>query len=609
VQATLRDVQHRHDLATPVYTLRPTADGRTSFVVMTNAVPFIGDHYITRDEMRPVLAGAPTAGTGLYEDEHGAWISGYAPVVLPDGRVDALVSVDARAEALGARRARARMLVVFAALLGGLAGGLATRERGAVRRLMDRLTGGSLAVRIGLTAGVAVAIAVAVVAALDHRAARQELIHHHQERLRTAVRLGAHSIDVGLHQEVGRTGDAEAAAFLALREQLRTVQTDAGLSSPVYTLRRDGAGTRFVGMTNEVPFVGDPYELRPGVAATLDGAGVGGEGPYHDAHGTWISAWAPLLDEQGHIVGVLQADQDVAAAMMTLWNRTLLRLLFALVGALGAFGVAVVLARSIARPVRQVAVAARKVGAGEYDIAVPTHRRDEVGELARAVDQMARGLRERERLRDMFGKYMATQVVQDLLDQGEVSLAGELREVTVLISDIRGYTALTEQLGAAEVVALLNEYLAILVEVVIEQYGVIDKFMGDALLCWFGAPVPVDDHAERAVRAAEAMLERTARWNADRVAAGLPPVPTGIGIATGSVVVGNIGSPQRLEYTAIGDAVNLAARLCGKAGAGEILVTADTGRAGDHYEALDPMPVKGIAEPVSVRRRRVPVVA
>lgn len=609
VQAALQGVQRRHDLATPVYTLRPGPGGGTRFVVMTNPVPFVGDTYTLRDEMRPVLSGAGGGSTGLYADEHGTWISGYAPVVLPDGRVDALVSVDAPAAVLGARRTRAWLAIGLAGCIGALLGAASASGRGALARLWDRLTGRSLAVRIGLSGALCVALAVGTIAALDHQAARRELVTHHKEQLRTAVRLGAHAIDVPLHEAVMASGDARSAAFLTLRDQLRTVQTDAALTSPVYTLQRDGAGTRFVGMTNEDPFVGDPYELRAGVAATFDGGGVGDEGPYHDAHGQWISAWAPLLDAEGHIVGVLQADQDVAAAMMTLWNRTMLRVLFALAGAAGAFALAGTLARGIARPVQQVAEAARRVGAGEFEIAVPTDRRDEVGELARAVDQMARGLRERERLRDMFGKYMATQVVQDLLDQGEVSLAGELREVTVLITDIRGYTALTERLGAAEVVALLNEYFGILVDVVIQQDGVIDKFMGDALLCWFGAPVPIEDHAARAVQAAEAMLERTAAWNAERVARGQPPIPTGIGIATGKVVVGNIGSPKRLEYTAIGDAVNLASRLCGKAGAGEILVEARVGGTGTRFEDLGPISVKGVADPVAVRRRTLPVVA
>jgi class 3 adenylate cyclase len=609
----LRGVQKAHDIVSPVYTLRPVGGGQTEFVVMTNPTPFIGHSYERRSEMDAVFERGERGTTGLYGDDHGWWVSGYAAVVTQDGRVEALVSVDRPSEDFAAQRLRNRLLALLAAILLGGLEGLANIRR--VRkmgpaRVLRRLLTGSLATRIGLAGAVAVLMAVGVVSALDHGAARTELLTHCKEELQATTKLGALIVDVDLQREVAMTGDEKSPAFLALREQLRGVRSAAGLSSPVYTLQRDGTLARFVGMTNEKPFVGDAIELRSGVQATFEGSDGGTEGPYTDAHGTWISGWAPLLAADGRVEGVIQADHEVGAAMMMLWNRTLQRLLFALVGVGVAFLAAVGLARGIARPVRQVADAARRVGAGDLDVDVPSDRLDEVGDLARAVEEMAAGLRERERMRDMFGKYMATQVVQDLLDNGGLSLAGELREVSVVITDIRGYTALTEQLGAAEVVALLNEYFSILVDVVIKQHGVIDKFMGDALLCWFGAPVPQEDHAERAVAAAESMLRRTSVWNADRVAKGLPAVPTGIGIATGRVVVGNIGSPQRLEYTAIGDAVNLASRLCGKAGGGEILFSDEVGKAvpGHGYEALPPMQVKGVAAPVKAYRRLIPIV-
>jgi adenylate cyclase len=246
-----------------------------------------------------------------------------------------------------------------------------------------------------------------------------------------------------------------------------------------------------------------------------------------------------------------------------------------------------------------------------FEIDVPDEREDEVGELARSVAMMAQGLKERERLRDMFGKYMAGQVVQDLLGGGELTLKGEAREITVVMSDIRGYTALTEELGAAQIVQLLNQYFTILVDAVIANEGVVDKFMGDAMLCWFGAPVPQADHSQRAMRAAVVMMEEAARWNARRVESGLVPVATGVGVASGRVVVGNIGSERRLEYTAIGDAVNLASRLCSKAGEGEILVSDAVRRAvvDVTFEDVGPVEVKGISEPVLVSLVRIPTVA
>jgi adenylate cyclase len=135
--------------------------------------------------------------------------------------------------------------------------------------------------------------------------------------------------------------------------------------------------------------------------------------------------------------------------------------------------------------------------------------------------------------------------------------------------------------------------------------------MGDAMLCWFGAPVPQEDHCERAVAAAREMMAEAAVWNRARVERGLKPVATGVGIASGRVVVGNIGSRRRLEYTAIGDAVNLASRLCSKAEAGEILVSEAVcvGAADVPFMKVGPMEVKGVSEPVLVSRLLFPTTA
>lgn len=610
IRHALREGADRRGILSPVYTLRRRGDG-TEFVVMTNPTPFIGDPYLLRDAMRPVFEEGQRARTGLYGDDHGSWISAYAPVRDRDGDVVGLVEVDEPGGALLASSTRGRLLAVLGAgalalllALAPLVFGAKTGPVAAIRRLLE----GRLAIRIGLAGSLAVVVAVGIAGWLDHRAAREELIEHLGQELLTAVRVGAPRVDGRRHEEVAARGDPEDPAFLALREVLREIQEAAELESPVYTLRRDGAATRFVVMTNEVPFIGDLQELRPGVAASFASGEAGKEGPYTNATDTWISAWAPIRNGE-RVVGMLQADHPVGTLLLELENRSLRRLLFALAGIVLAFAAAGVLAGSIARPIGRIAAAAERIGQGDLDVAVDQERLDEVGDLSRAVNRMAQGLREREQLRDMFGKYMASQVVQELLERGELTLHGEAREITVLLSDIRGYTALTEELGAAEVVALLNEYFAILVESVIAEEGVVDKFMGDAMLCWFGAPVATDDHGARAVKAARRMHDRLAAWNREREAAGKVPVRTGIGIAAGRVVVGNIGSPQRLEYTAIGDAVNLASRLCSKAEAGVVLVSDVTRSAAlargvpeAEFEEVGPMEVKGVRDPVVVWR-------
>jgi len=610
----LRVAAERRSIPSPVYTLRKVSEAEVEFVVMTNPTPFVGDRYELRDEMRRVFDRGERGRTRIYGDDHGRWVSAYAPVKAGSGEVVALLAVDERARALRTSGTRMRLLaVVAAAALTALLLFLETalRSDGGVGQALRRLLAGRLSVRIGMAGGLAVVLAVGIVGILDHRAARDELVEHHRSRLGTTVRIGAALVDGEQHAEVAASEDAKSLAFYELREVLRSIKEQAELESPVYTLRRDGDASRFVVMTNETPFVGDLQELRPGVRRTFETGEPGVEGPYTNATDTWLSAWAPIRDDDGRVVAVLQADHPVGALLAELDNRALNRLLFALAGVGLAFLFAAALARSIASPIREIAAAAERIGQGDLDVHVREGRSDEVGMLGRAVNDMARGLKEREHLRDMFGKYMASQVVQELLEKGDLALEGETREITVLLSDIRGYTALTEWLGAAEVVTLLNEYFAILVETVIAEEGVVDKFMGDAMLCWFGAPVTTDDHGARAVRAALRMEERLAAWNAQRRARGEVAVSTGIGIALGTVVVGNIGSPQRLEYTAIGDAVNLASRLCNRAAAGEVLVCASTRAAAvaegiddDAFSELGPVEVKGVSDPVVVHRLR-----
>ena len=618
IRQTLREAQERRGIESPIYTLRRTADDATEFVVMTNETSFIGDPYIVREEMRSVFIDGDRARTGLYGDDHGRWVSAYAPIKTVDGDVVALVEVDRPADALAAGQTRRRMLGLLAALLGALLVGVLPSVFGARRgpfAAIKRLIVGRLAVRIGLAGSAAVVVAVGIAGWLDHHAAREELVSSLSKHLMTAVSVGAPLVDPVLHEEVARSGDARSPAFIELRGRLRRLQEAAGLDSAVYTLRKDRGATRFVVMTNETSFIGDIQELRPGVAETFATGQPGAEGPYTNATDTWISAWAPIRNAQGAVIAVVQADHPVGTLLLELANRSLRRLLFALAGIALAFAAAAVLARNIAQPIRAIAVAAGRIEKGDLDVRVPEDRIDEVGELARAVNQMARGLKEREQLRDMFGKYMASQVVSELLDRGEISLEGEAREVTVLLSDIRGYTALTEELGAAEVVALLNEYFTILVDCVIAEEGVVDKFMGDAMLCWFGAPVPAGDHRQRAVRAGVRIMERLGAWNAERIARGLDPVGTGIGTACGRVVVGNIGSPQFVEYTAIGDTVNLASRLCSKAEAGELIVTNTTrtvceeaGVMAGRFVEIGPVELKGVAEPVVIHKIVIPTV-
>ncbi len=223
-------------------------------------------------------------------------------------------------------------------------------------------------------------------------------------------------------------------------------------------------------------------------------------------------------------------------------------------------------------PLRRLRAGVERLARGDFSARVPPSSGDEVGELTRAFNQMGESLQEKERIQNAFGRYASDYVLNQLLEGPEEGgLEGAEREVTILFADIRRFTRLSEGMKAADVVALLNEVFQLASDCILAHGGTIDKFIGDSVMAYFGAPVPHSDHALRAVRAAMDTERAMAARNANRERSGR--VEVGIGIHTGQVVVGTIGSDRRSDFTAIGDAVNVAHRLEKLSRPGEILVS------------------------------------
>ncbi|MFZ5441021.1 MAG: adenylate/guanylate cyclase domain-containing protein [Myxococcota bacterium] len=223
-------------------------------------------------------------------------------------------------------------------------------------------------------------------------------------------------------------------------------------------------------------------------------------------------------------------------------------------------------------------------------------------ELGARVETVLRRTGETERMRRLFARYTSDAVVDEVLRAGDVVLTGERRIVTVLFADIRHFTAFAEAHPPEEVMRRLNDILGRLADVVLEWNGTLDKFLGDGLMAVWGAPVSHDDDTSSAVGAALRMLDEVRRLNQQPDAAGLE---LGIGLNTGPVLAGSLGSTRRTEYTCIGDTVNVASRLCALAAPGEVLVGEGTARALEHlgaFQAMAPVRLKGKAQPVPIFR-------
>jgi len=245
----------------------------------------------------------------------------------------------------------------------------------------------------------------------------------------------------------------------------------------------------------------------------------------------------------------------------------------------------------------------QKVEEGDFTARVDLFTPDEFGVITEGINTMIHGLSERQRIRDLFGVYMSPEVSRAILD-GHVALEGETRHVSILLCDIREFTRFSATRSPAEVVSRLNRFFGRMTGIIRGQGGTVNKFLGDGFLAVFGAPVDYPDHARRAVQAALQMEREMVNLNQELVALGEPPMEIGVGVDSGEVVAGNVGSTDRLEYTVIGDAVNRTSRIeqLNKSLGTRILVSerAYTGAGVTGGRALTPVAVKGIDQPLQL---------
>jgi adenylate cyclase len=273
------------------------------------------------------------------------------------------------------------------------------------------------------------------------------------------------------------------------------------------------------------------------------------------------------------------------------------------------------LSHRVSKPLKELHTAVEAIGNGNFDTRLEISSRDEFGSVAKAINAMAAGLSERDRVKTAFARYVSHQVMDSILDSKVDKLSGDRRRITVLFSDIRGFTTISEGLAPEKVVQLLNEYFEKMVEVVFRNKGTLDTFIGDGMMVIFGAPEDDEYQEENALKAALEMQSElrsvTEKWRPDGL-----NLRIGIGINSGPAIVGNIGSSRRMEYTAIGDTVNLASRLesaTKELGVGILIseYTHNALRGSFRFKNMGAVQVKGRVDPVlaySVEEEPVPAI-
>lgn len=264
------------------------------------------------------------------------------------------------------------------------------------------------------------------------------------------------------------------------------------------------------------------------------------------------------------VKGTLESLQAELARVISASTKALARelALAVSVAALLALLAAFLGAGALARPLKALSDAVRRVGKGDFSVVADEKGSDEVAEVGHAVNEMVKGLKEGVFVKDTFKRYLSASVVDQIIkDPSKLKLGGEERELTVFFSDMSGFTAMSEVMDPQKLVGLLNEYLSAMTDSIFLQQGTLDKYEGDAVMAFWGAPLAQEDHARRACWAAldnrSRLKEMCKAWEK----AGLPTFDIRIGINTGRMIVGNVGSQQHMGYTVLGDAVNTGARL------------------------------------------------
>lgn len=412
------------------------------------------------------------------------------------------------------------------------------------------------------------AVVGATITWLSYKQAREILFRRIQSNVLSIAATAASQVDGDLHTRIVSEDQPEYATIRRKLVAIRDVnrRNDVNVRF-LYTMRPTADGWEYVVDAEEKgpnhSTVGERvvFESESGTALTL-GRAYAEDSFSKDEFGVWLSANAPIYNSQGSPVGMLGADiaaDDVIVGMRGLLYAGVLALTG---GMLAAVALALLVARWATRSLAAIREGLNQIAKGDFEHRVAVKSNDEFGDVADSVNRMAGELREREILKGTLTRYVSQDVVNQVLADREMpALRGQRRHITVLIADIRGFTALSQRIPPEALVAFLNRFLERMIEIILRHRGTLDKFLGDGVLAIFGAPLDDKDHRQHAIEAANEMLDAVDKLRESLHSAHGVDLRIGIALHCGSAVVGNIGSEQRMEYTAIGDVVNVTSRI------------------------------------------------
>jgi adenylate cyclase len=449
---------------------------------------------------------------------------------------------------------------------------------------------------------------------LMYRLAERYLLEEYRAKVESIAATVATSIDADVHKALQSNPDRKSAAYLTIREQLKRARdanrrddTDVKYLFTIYPAPEDPkvflVGADPEERVAEAAQPGEVYRLRSGVIAGIASLQVD-RSFSEDEWGKWLSATAPIKDRDGHAVAAVRIEFSAQRV-----HDKLQPILYGGLSALSlGFGLSILgaffLSSRVSEPLKVLGRTVNQISKGNLDARVQLGNKDEFGALGTAINTMAAGLKEREMVKSAFARYVSRQVMDNIISSGAMpQVTGHRKKVTVLFCDILGFSTISETMSPEGVVDMLNEYFEIMVDIVFRHQGMLDKFMGDGLMVLFGAPQEDPYQEEHALKAAVEMQQELRRLRERHEAEGRVGFSIRIGINSGPAVVGNVGSSQRMEYTAIGDTVNLASRLesATRDLGAEILIseyTYNAVRGAFKTRSVGSVRVKGRAEPV-----------